>query len=96
MAQVRLMRSKDDRMIAGVCGGVAAYFDLDAGLVRAGWALAVLLGGFGVLAYIVLWIALPEGAGTRHIPAIRIAEERYARGEITLVELQQIRKNLTS
>ena len=52
-------RFSTDKKIAGVCGGVARYFDLDASLVRAVWLLCVLLGGTGLLAYIVLWIVMP-------------------------------------
>ena len=55
------MRSINDRKIAGVCAGVADYFDLDPLLVRVLWALAVLCAGTGVLLYIILWIAVPEG-----------------------------------
>jgi phage shock protein C len=57
----RLVRSRDDRWVAGVCGGVATYLGVDANLVR----LVVVLGtilGFGSLAvaYIVAWILMPE------------------------------------
>lgn len=56
----RLYRSKEDRMIAGVCAGLAEYFDIDAALVRLIWLVAVLLGGTGALAYIICWIVIPE------------------------------------
>lgn len=55
----RLMRSSTDKKIAGVCAGLADYFDLDATIVRIVWALAVLCAGTGVLAYVILWIVLP-------------------------------------
>ena len=48
-----------DKKIAGVCGGLAEYFDLDPTLVRVLWLLLVFFAGTGVLAYLVLWIALP-------------------------------------
>jgi phage shock protein C len=57
----RLVRSTNDRKIAGVCAGVADYFDLDPTLVRVLWALAVLCAGTGFLLYIILWIVVPEG-----------------------------------
>jgi phage shock protein C len=57
----RLVRSTNDRKIAGVCAGVADYFDLDPILVRVLWAVAVLCAGTGGLLYIILWIAVPEG-----------------------------------
>ena len=59
----QLMRSGHDKKIAGVCAGLADYFDIDPTLVRALWILFTLLGGSGVLAYIILWVIMPE-AGT--------------------------------
>jgi phage shock protein PspC (stress-responsive transcriptional regulator) len=53
------MRSSTDKKIAGVCAGLADYFDLDPTIVRVVWLLAILVGGTGVLAYLVLWIVLP-------------------------------------
>ncbi|MCX7904447.1 MAG: PspC domain-containing protein [Caloramator sp.] len=56
----RLYRSRTDRMIAGVCGGIAKYFDMDPTIVRLLWVLIVMLGGSGILAYIICWIVIPE------------------------------------
>jgi len=53
------MRSSTDKKIAGVCAGLADYFDLDPTIVRVVWLLAILFAGTGVLAYVVLWIVLP-------------------------------------
>lgn len=56
----RLYRSADDRMIAGVCGGVAARLDIDPSIVRVVWALLILPTGFIALAaYIVMWLVVP-------------------------------------
>lgn len=55
----RLMRSSRDKKIAGVCAGLAEYFDLDPTIIRVVWLLAIFLGGTGVLAYLILWIVLP-------------------------------------
>jgi phage shock protein C len=55
----RLMRSSRDKKLGGVCAGIADYFDLDPTIVRVIWLLAVLLGGTGLLAYLILWIVLP-------------------------------------
>lgn len=55
----RLMRSSRDKKLGGVCAGLAEYFDLDPTIVRVIWLLAVLLGGTGLLAYLILWIVLP-------------------------------------
>lgn len=57
----RLLRSTNDRKIAGVCAGIADYFDMDTTLVRVLWLLATLVPGPNILAYIILWIAVPEG-----------------------------------
>jgi len=54
-----LYRSENDRMIAGVCGGIAEYFGYDAALVRLIFVLVILLGGSGIIAYLILWLILP-------------------------------------
>ena len=56
----RLYRSVNNKMIAGVCGGVAEYFGLDPALVRLGWIIFCALGGSGVLAYIIAAIVIPK------------------------------------
>ena len=55
----RLMRSSTDKKIAGVCAGLADYFDMDPTIIRVLWLIAVLCFGTGLLAYIILWIVLP-------------------------------------
>lgn len=57
--QKRLHRSRTEKMIAGVCGGLAEYFNVDPTLVRVLWVIMVLLAGTGVLLYIILWIVMP-------------------------------------
>lgn len=57
----RLVRSTTDKKIAGVAAGLADYFDLDPTIIRLVWLLAALFAGTGILAYIILWIALPPG-----------------------------------
>ena len=57
----RLVRSTNDRKIAGVCAGLADYFDIDPIIIRVLWIVAFLCAGTGLLAYIILWIAVPEG-----------------------------------
>lgn len=56
----RLHRSRDDRVIAGVCGGLGDYFRIDAALVRIGFVLLVFAGGLGILAYVLGWIFISE------------------------------------
>jgi phage shock protein PspC (stress-responsive transcriptional regulator) len=87
-----LTRSETDRVIAGVAGGIAQRLGVSSTLVRLAWVLSVFFGGLGVVVYVILWVVLPKG-GT-HTPASRIAEERFARGEITAAELEQIRRDL--
>ncbi|HZK10856.1 MAG TPA: PspC domain-containing protein [Atribacterota bacterium] len=60
MMSKKLYRSKKDYMIAGVCGGIAEYFEIDPTLVRLLAVLVVLLGGAGVVAYIIAWIVIPK------------------------------------
>ncbi len=55
----RLVRTQDDRMVGGVCGGLARYFDVDPVLVRLAFVLFTLAGGAGPLIYLVLLILMP-------------------------------------
>lgn len=56
----KLYRSVTDKMIGGVCGGIAEYFEIDPVLIRLIFVLAVIFGGSGILAYIILWIIIPQ------------------------------------
>ena len=56
----RIYRSRQDRMVCGVCGGIAEYFDIDPTLVRLVWVIITLMGGAGILAYIIAAIIMPE------------------------------------
>jgi phage shock protein C len=61
VAQTRkLYRSRTDRKLAGVCGGLAQYFNIDAILMRVLFVVLALLGGPGLVIYLVLWIVVPE------------------------------------
>ena len=55
----RLYRVEQGKMLCGVCGGIAEYFDLDPSLGRLGWIVFCALGGSGVLAYIIAAIVIP-------------------------------------
>ena len=57
----RLYKSRNNKMICGVCAGIADYFNIDPSIVRVLWAALVLAAGTGVLAYIACAIILPEG-----------------------------------
>lgn len=55
----RLYRSQKDKIIGGVSGGLADYFNIDVALVRIAFVLLLLFGGGGFLAYVILWIVIP-------------------------------------
>ena len=56
----KLYKSNDNKMIDGVCGGIAEYLDIDPTMVRLGWVLFCALGGSGFLAYIIAAIIIPR------------------------------------
>lgn len=56
----RLYRSKTNKMLAGICGGIAEYFDLDPTLIRLAWVLFSCMGGSGIVAYIICAIIVPR------------------------------------
>jgi len=59
MIMKRLVKSSDRRLL-GVCGGIADYFDLDPNIIRLLWVIFSLLGGSGVLAYIIAALIMPS------------------------------------
>ena len=56
----KLYRSDENKMLAGVCGGIAEYFGVDPTLIRLAWGVFSLLGGSGLLAYILAAIIIPR------------------------------------
>ncbi|MBD8987425.1 MAG: PspC domain-containing protein [Clostridiales bacterium] len=60
MNEKKLYKSSTDKKLAGVCGGLAEYFNIDSTLVRLGWVVFGLLGGSGLLAYIIAAIIMPD------------------------------------
>ncbi len=56
----RLYRSRTERVLGGVCGGIAEYFGVDPTLVRLLALVLILAGGVGIIAYIIAWIVIPE------------------------------------
>ena len=56
----KLYKSNQNKMIDGVCGGIAEYFGIDTTVVRLIWALFSLMGGCGILAYIIAAIIIPR------------------------------------
>src|SRR3989344_4165484 len=58
----KLFRSRKNRMIAGICGGIGEYLEIDPTVVRLIWVLLVFLSfGAAIIAYIIAWIIVPEG-----------------------------------
>jgi phage shock protein PspC (stress-responsive transcriptional regulator) len=80
----RLYRSRDDRVIGGVCGGLGEYFDIDAVLIRIAFVLLVFAGGAGVLAYVLCWIFIPDvPAGAPGALPAPAGDRSTARGQRT-------------
>jgi len=71
----RLYRSKQNKVIAGICGGIAEYFSLDPTIVRVIWVLITLLGGTGILAYLICIFIIPEG------PEYEVFDADYSQGQ---------------
>jgi len=56
----RLYRSRSDRKIAGVCGGLGSYFSLDPVIFRIVWVILILGAGVGLIAYLIAWLIIPQ------------------------------------
>ncbi|MBV9608128.1 MAG: PspC domain-containing protein [Acidobacteria bacterium] len=74
VARKRLVRPRVGRKLAGVCLGVAEYFDIDVTLVRLLWLLLTLLPmpGTGLLAYVIGWIVIPIEPGAATVPIVSV------------------------
>lgn len=71
----KLYRSSNDRVLTGVCGGIAEYFALDSVIVRLLWVVFTLMGGAGLLAYIIAAIVIPAN------PQSAPVNENYSRSD---------------
>ena len=60
MNDKRLVRSGNDRMLAGVAAGIADYLGTDPTLIRVAFIIGTILGGPGILAYFIFWLVMPE------------------------------------
>lgn len=60
-APKRLVRSHDNKVVAGVCAGIGEYFGIDANLVRLLFVLSILLPGPQVIVYLIAWVLMPRG-----------------------------------
>ncbi|WP_276496565.1 PspC domain-containing protein [Pontibacter litorisediminis] len=82
----KLFRDPDDKKLAGVCSGIAKYFGVDVAVLRVLFLISIFLGGFGILAYIVLWVAMPE--------AVTLTERMQMQGDpVTLAGIERTLKD---
>jgi len=65
----KLMLSRKDKKIGGVCGGFAEYSDLDPTIVRIVWLVASIFSGVGFVAYFIAWIVMPQPPEESKVPA---------------------------
>jgi len=72
----RLTRCESDRMVAGVCSGLGRYLNIDPTIVRLIFVLMFLLGGHGLLVYIVLWIVMPSEEKPQTVVEVKTADEK--------------------
>lgn len=73
----RLLRSRDDRMLAGVAGGLSEYFSVDPVIIRIAFAVSILFGGLGLVAYLALALFVPSDDGSEH-PQAPVQSSRIA------------------
>lgn len=73
---LRLRRSTDDKMLAGVAGGIARYLNVDAMLVRVGVVALTLLTGVGAALYIAAWLLIPADGEDQSVAAAWLAARR--------------------
>lgn len=87
-----LHRSRTNRMIAGVCGGLGEYFEIDPNVIRLVWAvITAFTMGIGLLAYLLAWLILPEeGSPAAATPSAGTTSGTPA-GTGTVIELDQDR-----
>ncbi len=92
-ASNRLYRSTTDKVIGGVCGGLANYLNIDPVIVRILFVLLAVFGGSGILVYIILWIVIPEQvytfgteeSTTEPVKVEEVQETEKKRGKNTLI-----------
>ncbi len=75
MSEKKLVRSNDDRMIAGVCSGLGDYLGIDPTVIRILFVLFSVFVGGGILVYLILWIVMPLEGADNEIVAKNITED---------------------
>jgi phage shock protein PspC (stress-responsive transcriptional regulator) len=82
----KLFRDPEDKKVAGVASGIAKYFGVDVSVIRILFIVSIFLGGFGLIAYIVLWVAMPE--------AVTLTERLQMQGDpVTLAGIERTLKD---
>ena len=76
MSQARLARSESDKMIAGVCGGIATYLGVDSVFVRLAFVVLAIASGVGFLLYLILWIVMPSEENLGQ-PSSKIVQDNF-------------------
>ncbi|MDI6603891.1 MAG: PspC domain-containing protein [Thermoanaerobacteraceae bacterium] len=72
----KLYRSRNQKILGGVCGGITEYFDADVTIVRLVWVLISLFNGAGLILYIIAWIIIPENPYQINEPHINFKDEK--------------------
>jgi len=80
--QRAVRRSRTERVIAGVCGGVGRYLGVDPVLLRIAFIILALANGLGVIAYVVCWVAIPEERPGQ--PSVPVPQARRETGRLVL------------
>ena len=76
MAENRLYRSETDRILGGVCGGIAEVYDLDPSLVRIATLLLV-IGQIGILGYLIAWLIIPSESEVRDREDVEVDDSQH-------------------
>jgi len=87
-----LRRSITNRTIGGVCGGIADFFELDPVLIRVAFLLLAILGGCGVLFYILAWIVMPEQNPNDHIQETEVENKKKYNDEQLKQNIENVGK----
>jgi phage shock protein PspC (stress-responsive transcriptional regulator) len=94
-ARKRLYRDIDNAIISGVCSGLAAYFRIDPLVFRILFAVLIFANGLGLIAYLILWIAVPRAETTRQRLEMRGEEINFANLEKNIKkEFENVKNNL--
>jgi len=94
MAYKRLFRSEKDKMIAGVCGGLGQYLDIDPVIIRLIFILIAMAGGGGVIIYLLLWLIVPLEGEVQKEQSTVIAENTKEMKETAKKTAEAVKKAL--